>query len=70
MSLEPAGGAASVDRYIGYFQPYATSHDALDRDAAVFVETRNAMRVLIERVAQLRSGVPPTGAGLEQPRPK
>ena len=70
MSLEPAGAAASLDRYIGYYKPYATSHDELDRDPDVFVETRNAMRVLVERIAQLRAGIRPTGADLEVPRPK
>ncbi|HET6159670.1 MAG TPA: flavodoxin family protein [Dongiaceae bacterium] len=25
-------GAASIDRYVGYYEPYATSHQALDRD--------------------------------------
>jgi multimeric flavodoxin WrbA len=35
MSLVPAGPRAEVDRYIGYFEPYATSHDALDADLAI-----------------------------------
>src|SRR6185436_19652911 len=29
MDLVPAAGAATIDRYIGYYEPYATSHDAL-----------------------------------------
>ena len=33
MGLEPGGNKAELDRYIGYWQPYATSHEALDRDA-------------------------------------
>jgi multimeric flavodoxin WrbA len=70
MALEPAGAASSFDRYIGYYRPYATSHDDLDREPAVFLETRNAMRALLERVAQLRAGARPAGADLEQPRPK
>jgi multimeric flavodoxin WrbA len=35
MGLIDAGAAARLDRYIGYFEPYATSHESLDRDAAV-----------------------------------
>ena len=31
MHLIPAGPRAAVDGYIGYFEPYATSHEALDR---------------------------------------
>ena len=33
MGLIDAGDQARLDRYIGYYEPYATSHDALDRDA-------------------------------------
>ena len=32
MHLVPAGSAALVDRYVGYYEPYATSHEALNRD--------------------------------------
>ncbi len=35
MELRPAGGMAELDRYIGYWEPYASSHDALDRDTAI-----------------------------------
>ena len=37
---------ARLDRYIGYYEPYATSHDALDRDEAVQEETRNVARAV------------------------
>ena len=70
MALEPAGAAASLDRYIGYYKPYATSHDDLDDDKDLFVETRNTMRVLVERVVQLRAGISPAGADIKGPRPK
>ena len=36
-----------IDRYIGYYKPYATSHDDLDDDLSIFEETRNAARALI-----------------------
>jgi len=70
MALVPAGSAAFLDRYIGYYEPYATSHDALDRDSDLFTEVRNAARTLAEAVARLRGGELPPGAGLEEPRPK
>ena len=70
MALEPAGPRGDLDRYIGYMQPYATSHVELDRDTAVQTEVRNAMRVLAERVAQIRGGTPRAGAELIDPRPK
>jgi hypothetical protein len=35
---------AEVDRYIGYYQPYATIHDSLDADEAVQEEIRNTAR--------------------------
>ena len=31
MGLIDAGPASRLDRYIGYYEPYATSHDALGR---------------------------------------
>ena len=34
MHLVPVGPLAELDRYIGYWQPYATSHEELDRDQA------------------------------------
>jgi multimeric flavodoxin WrbA len=70
MALVPAGNAALIDRYVGYYEPYATSHDALDRDAALFEEVRNAARTLLEAVARLRRGERPAGATLDEPRPK
>jgi hypothetical protein len=56
MGLVDAGPTACLDRYIGYYEPYATSHAALDRDLAVQEEVRNAARALAEAVAQLRQG--------------
>jgi hypothetical protein len=35
MHLVPASPLAEIDRYIGYWQPYATSHAALDSDTAM-----------------------------------
>ena len=35
MGMVDAGRVATLDMYIGYFQPYYNSHDALDKDTAV-----------------------------------
>ncbi|MBJ6984360.1 flavodoxin family protein [Luteimonas sp. MC1750] len=70
MGLVDAGALSQVDRYIGYYAPYATSHAALDDDEAMFEESRNAARALVERIRQLRTGQREAGDGLEQPRQK
>jgi multimeric flavodoxin WrbA len=63
-------GAASVDRYIGYYEPYATSHRALDRDEGFQEETRNAARALVKQVQMIRAGHREPDAALEEPRKK
>ena len=71
MELVPAGLNAVFDRYVGYYEPYATSHDALDRDGAFHEEVRNAARTLLEAVKLARSGtLPQPGRTLPDPRPK
>jgi multimeric flavodoxin WrbA len=71
MELIQAGNAATLDRYIGYYEPYATSHQALDEDQAVMDEVRNAARSLIETVRLVRTGRHERpDAELESPRPK
>jgi multimeric flavodoxin WrbA len=63
--------AASIDRYIGYYEPYATSHAALDADAAVQEEVRNVARSLVRAVEAMREGrFARQDVGLAQPRPK
>jgi multimeric flavodoxin WrbA len=56
MRLKPAGIAAELDRYIGYWKPYATSHDDLDADTAIQEEVRIVARTLIAGIAAQRSG--------------
>ena len=71
MGLRSAGDKARLDRFIGYYEPYATSHEALDRDKGVQEEVRNAARTLAEAVAHLRAGrLSAPGADLKRPRPK
>jgi len=71
MHLVPAGVPAELDRYIGYWQPYATSHDALDKDTDIQEEVRNAARTLLEAVQARRAGkLVSAGSSLEGPRQK
>ena len=44
------------DGYVGYMEPYATSHQALDRDKAMQQETTNAARALGNAVRLSRAG--------------
>lgn len=70
MGLVAAGRLATIDRYIGYYRPYATSHQDLDEDRSLFQETANAASTLIEAVKQYRNGEREAGSGLTDPRPK
>ena len=71
MDLHPAGNLAEIDRYIGYWKPYATSHEELDRDTDVQDEVRNAAWTLLEAVKAKRAGQwTQAGERLEEPRQK
>ncbi|MFO1397356.1 MAG: NAD(P)H-dependent oxidoreductase [Burkholderiales bacterium] len=71
MGLVPAGDRARLDRFIGYYEPYATSHDALDADHGVQEEVRNVARAVSEAVNALRGGrLSMPGKALVPPRPK
>jgi multimeric flavodoxin WrbA len=70
MGLVQAGKAACLDRFIDYYGMYATSHDALDKDDALFEEVDNAARSLANQIARTRSGLPTPGEELSDPRPK
>ena len=70
MNLEPAGPKATLDRYIGYLESYATAHEALDKSPELIQEVRVAMQALLEKVDQIRGGVKLPGADLGEPRPK
>ena len=71
MHLEPAHHSATIDRYVGYYEPYATSHFALDDDKAIQQEVRAAARLLVNAVRDDRSGRRPASAtDTEGPRPK
>jgi multimeric flavodoxin WrbA len=71
MGLVDAGPKARLDRYIGYYEPYATSHDALDRNKDVQEEVRNVARAVVNAVREARAGRLSTpDAKLDSPRPK
>lgn len=71
MGLVDAGPKARLDRFIGYYAPYATSHAALDADLGVQEEVRNAARALAQAVSLLREGaLPQPDATLKAPRAK
>jgi multimeric flavodoxin WrbA len=71
MGLMPAAPKALLDRYIGYYKDYATSHDDLDADRDFQEEVRNAARALIAAVMLQRKGeLKRADAGITDPRPK
>lgn len=71
MGFIDAGSLARLDRYIGYYEPYATSHLTLDKDAAIQEETRNVALAVAKAVAELRAGrLQEIQAKVKRPRPK
>lgn len=70
MKMISAGTGAALDRYIGYWKPYATSHDELDTDRAVMDEARNVALTLREAIEKRRTGWREPGEDLEEPRAK
>jgi multimeric flavodoxin WrbA len=71
MDLISAGRLAELDRYIGYYKPYATSHADLDADHDVQEEVRIAARVLLDAVRAQRQGrLFPASDSARQPRQK
>ena len=71
MGLIDAGPKARLDRFIGYYEPYATSHETLDADRNVQAEVRNVAWAVADAVAQLRANtLSHPGDDLKPPRPK
>jgi hypothetical protein len=71
MQLVSAGRYAELDGYVGYMEPYATSHRALDDDGEFQKQVQNAARALGDAVRLARSGqLREPGAGLSDPNPK
>jgi multimeric flavodoxin WrbA len=69
MHLIPAGPSAELDRYVGCWKPYATSHVELDANHALQEEVRNPALTLREAILANRSGGL-VAADLPQPRQK
>lgn len=71
MGLVDAGAQSRLDRYIGYYDSYARSHESLDRDGAIQEEVRNVAKAVMNAVKEMREGrLSRPDAGLRQPRPK
>ncbi len=70
MKLLPAVPQGGIDRYIGYYEPYATSHEALDKDTDLQQEVRDAARALVDAVGLARAGRFPHLEVETDPRPK
>jgi len=71
MGLIDAGAQARLDRFVGYYESYAESHDAYDRDLAFQREIANVAKAVTVAVAQLRQGrLTRPDANLQKPRPK
>jgi multimeric flavodoxin WrbA len=56
MGFMDAGTPSQLDRDIGYYQPYASGHHALDLDEPVKKEARNVARAVARAVVELRAG--------------
>jgi hypothetical protein len=71
MSLISAGRTSEAEGYVGYMEPYATSHQALDEDHEFQKEVLNAARALGNAVRLARAGKFENPAeGLVDPNPK
>ena len=71
MGLIDAGTQARLDRFIGYYEPYATSHDTLDADQSVQLEVANVAYAVAHAVRALRAGtLSMPDKDLSRPRPK
>lgn len=57
MGFIAAGFKGRLDRYIGYYESYAESHEALDQDQAVQDEAVMVAQALQATIRQLRQGI-------------
>lgn len=71
IGMVQAGPQAVLDTWIGWYKPYATSHEDLDADPDTFVQVRNAALSVAAMAGQLRRGeYRAPNAGLHSPREK
>lgn len=71
MGMVSAGTFGELNRYIGYYESYAESHDVLDRDTDFQGEVKNVARAVVHTVAAIRAGkIQAPDPRLKGPRPK
>lgn len=71
MRLISSGRTGEADGYVGYMEPYATSHQALDRDGDFQQEVVNVARALGSAIKLARAGkLEDPARGLVEPDPK
>jgi multimeric flavodoxin WrbA len=71
IGMVQAGPQAALDTWIGWYKPYATSHEDLDEDKELFVQVEQAALSLANMVQQIRTGAyRAPNAGLHNPREK
>lgn len=70
MGFIECGAKSRLDRFIGYYEPYATSHATLDRDEAVQKEVVNVAQAIAVCIDEIRSGHKEPDDGLEAVRAK
>lgn len=56
MQLIQASPSSCVAKYVGYYQPYATSHDELDKNKDMLEEIENSVLSLIHQVQLIKNG--------------
>ena len=71
MGLIEAGSKSRLDRFVGYYKPYATSHKELDEDRDFQEEVRIVARAVASTVKDLRAGnMRAADVPVKGPRPK
>ncbi|WP_318248439.1 flavodoxin family protein [Paraburkholderia sp. XV] len=71
MGFLEAGGKSRLDRFVGYYEPYATSHVTLDADEDMQKEVVNVALAVANAVTAIRAGrLKSRDANLGTPRAK
>ena len=71
MGFIDSGAQSRLDRYIGYYEPYANSHETFDKDQMVQEEVKNVAIAVIKTVQELRDGaLLKVQPNIKRPRPK
>ncbi len=71
IGMVPAGPAAALETWIGWYKPYATSHEDLDADTDLLTQIEHAALSLATMARRIRTGAYESpSAGLHPPREK